>query len=55
MKASKKRGVVSRARILRCCTSEGVAELLAPPTGSSPGDRVTFLDYPGNHGYGLNL
>ncbi|CAF88275.1 unnamed protein product, partial [Tetraodon nigroviridis] len=47
LKASKKRGVVSRARILRCCTSEGVAELLAPPPGASPGDRVTFLDYPG--------
>ena len=53
VKASKKRGVVSRARLLRCCGSEGAAELLAPPSGSGPGDRVTFLRYPGNHGYGF--
>ncbi|TNM93925.1 hypothetical protein fugu_002101 [Takifugu bimaculatus] len=47
VKASKKRGVASQARILRCWSSDDVTELLVPPTGSSPGDRVTFLNYPG--------
>ncbi|KAM9827849.1 aminoacyl tRNA synthase complex-interacting multifunctional protein 1-like [Neosynchiropus ocellatus] len=47
VKACKLKGVVSQARLLCCCDSEDVVELLAPPTGSSPGDRVTCLDYPG--------
>ncbi|XP_029975971.1 aminoacyl tRNA synthase complex-interacting multifunctional protein 1 [Salarias fasciatus] len=47
-KACKLRGVVSQARLL-CCSapSDDTVELLAPPTGSAPGDRVTLLDYPG--------
>ncbi|XP_042337583.1 aminoacyl tRNA synthase complex-interacting multifunctional protein 1-like, partial [Plectropomus leopardus] len=47
VKACKLRGVVSQARLLCCATSEDFAELLTPPTGSTPGDRVTFLNYPG--------
>lgn len=51
VKASKMRGVVSKARLLCCATSDDNVELLAAPTGSAPGDRVTFLNYPGNRGY----
>ncbi|XP_037614926.1 aminoacyl tRNA synthase complex-interacting multifunctional protein 1-like [Sebastes umbrosus] len=47
VKACKLRGVVSQARLLCCSTTDDAAELLTPPTGSSPGDRVTFLTYPG--------
>ncbi|CAN9509388.1 unnamed protein product [Ophioblennius macclurei] len=47
-KACKLRGVVSQARLLCCSTpSDDTVELLAPPTGSTPGDRVTLVDYPG--------
>ncbi|XP_060951686.1 aminoacyl tRNA synthase complex-interacting multifunctional protein 1 [Limanda limanda] len=48
VKACKLRGVVSQARLLCCSTSDDCIELLAPPTGSVPGDRVTFLNYPGD-------
>lgn len=48
VKACKVRGAASQARLLRCFGSDGPGELLAPPAGSDPGDRVTFLDYPGN-------
>ncbi|XP_077962078.1 aminoacyl tRNA synthase complex-interacting multifunctional protein 1 [Gasterosteus aculeatus] len=47
IKARKVRGVVSQARLLCCSAHDGRRELLAPPTGSSPGDRITFLNYPG--------
>ncbi|CAI5660844.1 unnamed protein product [Oreochromis niloticus] len=47
VKACKLKGVVSQARLLCCCTSDDCVELLVPPTGSTPGDRVTFLNYPG--------
>ncbi|XP_054457833.1 aminoacyl tRNA synthase complex-interacting multifunctional protein 1-like [Anoplopoma fimbria] len=48
VKACKLRGVVSQARLLCCSTPDDCTELLAPPTGSTPGDRVTFLNYPGD-------
>lgn len=48
VKACKLRGVVSQARLLCCSTSDDHTELLTPPTGSTPGDRVTFLNYPGD-------
>uniref|UniRef100_A0A4W6DIA6 Aminoacyl tRNA synthetase complex interacting multifunctional protein 1b n=1 Tax=Lates calcarifer TaxID=8187 RepID=A0A4W6DIA6_LATCA len=51
VKACKVRSVVSQARLLCCSSSDDCIELLAPPTGSAPGDRVTFLNYPGNYGY----
>uniref|UniRef100_A0A3Q2XYF9 Aminoacyl tRNA synthetase complex interacting multifunctional protein 1b n=1 Tax=Hippocampus comes TaxID=109280 RepID=A0A3Q2XYF9_HIPCM len=47
VKACKVRGAASQARLLRCFRSDGPVELLAPPAGSNPGDRVTFLNYPG--------
>ncbi|XP_028298269.1 aminoacyl tRNA synthase complex-interacting multifunctional protein 1 isoform X3 [Gouania willdenowi] len=49
VKPCKIRGVVSKARLL-CCSSPDseITELLAPPTGSLPGDRVTFLNFPGD-------
>ena len=49
VKACKLRGVASKARLLVCSASDDdVTERLVPPTGSDPGDRVTFLNYPGN-------
>lgn len=47
VKACKLKGVVSQARLLCCCISDDCVELLVPPTGSTPGDRITFLNYPG--------
>ena len=55
VKTTKIRGVVSQARVLCCSASDDATELLVPPTGSSPGDRVTFLSYPGNRGYALTV
>ncbi|XP_060886723.1 aminoacyl tRNA synthase complex-interacting multifunctional protein 1-like [Labrus mixtus] len=47
VKACQLRGVVSQARLLCCYSSNDCSELLIPPAGSNPGDRVTFLNYPG--------
>lgn len=47
VKACKLRGVVSKARLLLCCQSTDSIELLTPPPTSTPGDRITFLNYPG--------
>ncbi|KAL6118204.1 aimp1 [Pungitius sinensis] len=47
VKARKVRGVVSQARLVCCSAPDDRREPLAPPTGSSPGDRITFLNYPG--------
>ncbi|KAM6959809.1 aminoacyl tRNA synthase complex-interacting multifunctional protein 1 [Tautogolabrus adspersus] len=47
VKACQLRGVVSQARLLCCYSSNDCSELLTPPAGSNPGDRVTFLNYPG--------
>ncbi|XP_070849129.1 aminoacyl tRNA synthase complex-interacting multifunctional protein 1-like [Chaetodon trifascialis] len=47
VKACKMRGVISQARLLCCSTTGDIAEPLVPPTGSTPGDRVTFLNHPG--------
>lgn len=40
------KGVVSQAMVL-CGSTHDHMELLDPPTGATPGDRVTFLNYPG--------
>ncbi|XP_068569201.1 aminoacyl tRNA synthase complex-interacting multifunctional protein 1 [Cebidichthys violaceus] len=48
VKACKLRGVVSQARLLCCSSPDDCTELLTPPSGSTPGDRVTFLNYPGD-------
>ncbi|KAM9424061.1 aminoacyl tRNA synthase complex-interacting multifunctional protein 1 [Pholidichthys leucotaenia] len=47
VKACKLKGVVSQARLLTCSSSDGSIEVLLPPSGATPGDRVTFLSYPG--------
>ncbi|XP_041635765.1 aminoacyl tRNA synthase complex-interacting multifunctional protein 1-like [Cheilinus undulatus] len=47
VKACRLRGIESQARLLCCAASDDCPELLTPPTGSNPGDRVTFLNYPG--------
>ncbi|KAK0141518.1 Aminoacyl tRNA synthase complex-interacting multifunctional protein 1 [Merluccius polli] len=41
------KGVTSQARLLCCSTSDDHIEMLAPPPCSTPGDRVTFNNYPG--------
>ncbi|XP_072315287.1 aminoacyl tRNA synthase complex-interacting multifunctional protein 1-like [Eucyclogobius newberryi] len=46
-KARKLRGVVSKARLVCCSQSKDCIELLTPPPGSMPGDRITFLNFPG--------
>ncbi|XP_056156620.1 aminoacyl tRNA synthase complex-interacting multifunctional protein 1-like [Lampris incognitus] len=43
----KLRGVVSQARLLCCSASIDEVELLAPPSGAVPGDKITFHNYPG--------
>ncbi|XP_034533003.1 aminoacyl tRNA synthase complex-interacting multifunctional protein 1 [Notolabrus celidotus] len=48
IKECRVRGVAAQARLLSCSASEDSSELLTPPTGSIPGDRVTFLNYPGD-------
>ncbi|KAF7642473.1 hypothetical protein LDENG_00257390 [Lucifuga dentata] len=48
VRACKMRGVVSQARLLCCSSSTECIELLTPPSGSSPGDRITFHNYPGD-------
>uniref|UniRef100_A0A3B4A1Z8 tRNA-binding domain-containing protein n=1 Tax=Periophthalmus magnuspinnatus TaxID=409849 RepID=A0A3B4A1Z8_9GOBI len=47
VKARKLRGVVSKARLVCCSQSKDCIELLTPPPGSTPGDRITFLNFPG--------
>ncbi|KNE66144.1 methionine-tRNA ligase, beta subunit [Allomyces macrogynus ATCC 38327] len=41
LKPAKMRGIVSEAMVL-CAEKEGKVELLVPPMGAKPGDRVTF-------------
>ncbi|XP_074555141.1 aminoacyl tRNA synthase complex-interacting multifunctional protein 1 [Halichoeres trimaculatus] len=48
IKTCRVRGVAAHARLLCCASSDDHSELLTPPTGSIPGDRVTFLNYPGD-------
>ncbi|KAK7910049.1 hypothetical protein WMY93_014733 [Mugilogobius chulae] len=47
VKACKLRGVVSKARLVCCSQSKDCIELLTPPPGSTPGDKITFLNFPG--------
>ncbi|KAM9717535.1 aminoacyl tRNA synthase complex-interacting multifunctional protein 1-like [Menidia menidia] len=48
IRVSKKRGVASRGRLLVGHAPDGSTELVAPPPGSAPGDRVTVGGRPGN-------
>lgn len=53
LKPAKMRGVVSEAMVMCASTPEKV-EILLPPEGSVPGDRVSFEKYPGEPDQQLN-
>lgn len=40
------RGIVNQA-MLMCASSQDKLEILDPPNGAIPGDRVTFQQFPG--------
>lgn len=42
------RGVLSQAMVM-CASSPEKVEILAPPKGSVPGDRITFDAFPGKY------
>ncbi|KAK2103835.1 Aminoacyl tRNA synthase complex-interacting multifunctional protein 1 [Saguinus oedipus] len=46
LKPAKMRGVLSQAMVM-CASSPEKAEILAPPNGSVPGDRITYAAFPG--------
>lgn len=46
LKPAKMRGVVSQAMVM-CASSPDKVEILDPPSGAAPGDRVTFQGFPG--------
>ena len=48
LKPAKMRGVVSQAMVM-CASSPEKVEILAPPNGSVPGDRITFDAFPGKY------
>lgn len=47
LKPAKMRGVVSQAMVM-CASSPDKVEILDPPSGAVPGDRITFQGFPGN-------
>lgn len=53
LKPAKMRGVLSQAMVM-CASSPEKVEILAPPDGSVPGDRVTFDGFPGEPDKELN-
>ncbi|XP_013006049.1 aminoacyl tRNA synthase complex-interacting multifunctional protein 1 isoform X2 [Cavia porcellus] len=53
LKPAKMRGVLSQAMVM-CASSPDKVEILAPPDGSVPGDRVTFDAFPGEPDKELN-
>ncbi|XP_054846694.1 aminoacyl tRNA synthase complex-interacting multifunctional protein 1 isoform X2 [Eublepharis macularius] len=53
LKPAKMRGVVSQA-MLMCASSPEKVEILAPPNGAVPGERVTFEGFPGEPEKELN-
>lgn len=48
LKPAKMRGVLSQA-MLMCASSPEKVEILTPPNGSVPGDRITFDAFPGKY------
>ena len=48
LKPAKMRGVLSQAMVM-CASSPEKVEILAPPNGSVPGDRITFVAFPGKY------
>ncbi|XP_059198019.1 aminoacyl tRNA synthase complex-interacting multifunctional protein 1-like [Centropristis striata] len=53
LKPAKTRGVLSQA-VLLCASSPEKVEILEPPSGAAPGDRVTFQGFPGEPDKELN-
>ncbi|KAM7419424.1 hypothetical protein PAMA_016511 [Pampus argenteus] len=53
LKPVKMGGVVSQAMIM-CASSPDKVEILDPPSGAAPGDRVTFQGFPGESDKELN-
>ncbi|XP_040482143.1 aminoacyl tRNA synthase complex-interacting multifunctional protein 1 isoform X2 [Ursus maritimus] len=53
LKPAKMRGVVSQAMVM-CASSPEKVEILAPPHGSVPGDRIVFDAFPGEPDKELN-
>ncbi|CAG2108320.1 unnamed protein product, partial [Medioppia subpectinata] len=53
LKPAKMRGITSEAMVMCASTPEKV-EILSPPEGSLPGDRVVFDKYPGTADSQLN-
>ncbi|KAM6972125.1 aminoacyl tRNA synthase complex-interacting multifunctional protein 1a isoform 2-T2 [Aplochiton taeniatus] len=53
LKPAKMRGVVSQAMVM-CASSPDKVEILDPPSGSAPGDRVIFQGFPGEPDKELN-
>ncbi|KAI4575066.1 hypothetical protein MJG53_002997 [Ovis ammon polii x Ovis aries] len=53
LKPAKMRGAVSQATVM-CTSSPEKVEILAPPDGSVPGDRITFDAFPGEPDKELN-
>lgn len=53
LKPAKMRGILSQAMVM-CASSPEKVEILAPPVGSVPGDRITFDAFPGEPDKELN-
>lgn len=53
LKPAKMRGVVSQAMVM-CASSPDRVEILDPPPGAQPGDKVTFQNFPGDPDKELN-
>ncbi|XP_039111549.1 aminoacyl tRNA synthase complex-interacting multifunctional protein 1 isoform X2 [Hyaena hyaena] len=53
LKPAKMRGLISQAMVM-CASSPEKVEILSPPTGSVPGDRIVFDAFPGEPDKELN-
>ncbi|XP_006006767.1 aminoacyl tRNA synthase complex-interacting multifunctional protein 1a isoform X2 [Latimeria chalumnae] len=53
LKPAKMRGIVSQAMVM-CASSPDKVEILDPPSGAEPGDRITVDGYPGEPEKELN-
>ncbi len=54
LKPAKMRGIESQAMVM-CASTPDKVEILDPPAGSVPGDRVICSDYPGKKIFLLRL
>ncbi|OCT99913.1 hypothetical protein XELAEV_18005697mg [Xenopus laevis] len=53
LKPAKMRGILSQAMVM-CASSPEKVEILDPPSGAVPGDRITFQTFPGEPDKELN-